>query len=523
MSVVLIGIGIFWTIIFTKKLLFWTWLWQLKEYHWKRLQAHFNTYKGKKLALSPFRILEIISLPGLILNPNIFVFVLFFVFWVEAMRTGLSLFRKRFFYPVFTKKIIAILTLGLLLESGLLVVFYLTQSLVLLLSASIFAPILISGLILSFQPFVLAWQKKMLQKAKIKREKFENLKVIGITGSYGKSSVKEFLARILSEKYKVLKTKKNQNSEVGIARLVLGELNKTYDVLICEIGAYEKGKIKQVANVIQPQTGILTGINEQHLATFGSQENIVEGKFELVKSLPKGGLAIFNKDNEHIRFKIQDLQFKDKNKKTCSINKEADLWAENIFVEKESVSFQMVSKTGERAEVKLPVLGKHNVINFLLSAGAAQELGMTLKEIAQVGKTIKTPQSGMKISRGRGGVTIIDDTYSANPHGVKAALDYLALYNGKKIIIMPCLIELGKEGGRIHKEIGEKISRICDLAIITTKDYFKEIKQNNKKVLFLTEFDTIFEKLKPFLKKGNAILLEGRTPAILNRLLNGAK
>jgi len=230
-------------------------------------------------------------------------------------------------------------------------------------------------------------------------------------------------------------------------------------------------------------------------------------------------LAIFNKDNEHIRFKIQDLQFKDKNKKTCSINKEADLWAENIFVEKESVSFQMVSKTGERAEVKLPVLGKHNVINFLLSAGAAQELGMTLKEIAQVGKTIKTPQSGMKISRGRGGVTIIDDTYSANPHGVKAALDYLALYNGKKIIIMPCLIELGKEGGRIHKEIGEKISRICDLAIITTKDYFKEIGQNNKKVLFLTEFDTIFEKLKPFLKKGNAILLEGRTPAILNRLL----
>ncbi|GAI48689.1 unnamed protein product, partial [marine sediment metagenome] len=130
-------------------------------------------------------------------------------------------------------------------------------------------------------------------------EQFKNLLVVGITGSYGKTSTKEFLATVLSKRFNVLKTKEHQNSEIGISRCILNELKPEHKVFIVEMGAYGKGGIKLLCDIAKPKIGILTGMNEQHLALFGSQENIIKTKYELIENLPSDGMAIFNGNNKY--------------------------------------------------------------------------------------------------------------------------------------------------------------------------------------------------------------------------------
>jgi len=445
-------ISILWFLIFTKLFVFWLWLWQLKEYHWGRFKAHFETQKIRK-----------------------------FLFSFHGIR-----------YPKLTPKVIAILISGIAFE--ILIVFYF-YSLILFLILVSLAPLIVSLLVLLFQIPASIFIKRALKKAKQKREQFKDLIVIGITGSYGKSSTKEFLATILSQKYNVLKTKKNINAEIGIARTILKELNPKHQVFIAEIGAYNRGKIKEVCKMLQPRIGILTGINEQHLATFGSKENIIKAKYELIESLPKDGIAIT------------------KNK--------LDLRAEDIKVEKKYISFRVNS-----VDFKINLLGKHSVDNVLLAASCAKKLGMDLIEIARACQRIKPEQGGMKFlkkpacQRGEKNPIIIDSSYSANPAGVMADLEYLKIYPGKKIIVMPCLIELGKASKEIHQKIGRKISEICDLAIITTKDYFKEIKKEAPNALLIEKSEEILDKLKGFFGRDGVILLEGRVPKKICQSLN---
>ena len=462
-----IFIAIIWCFIFTKLLIFWVWLWQLKEYHWGRFKAHFETQKIKKLLFS-----------------------------FHGIR-----------YPKLTQKVFVILTFGILFEFlFLFFIFNLTNYLfyIFLLISIILVPAIVSILILLLQIPVNILIKGILKKAEQKRKEFKNLIIIGITGSYGKSSTKEFLAIILSEKYNVLKTRKNINAEIGIAKTILNELKPEHQVFIAEIGAYEIGKIKQITQMIKPKIGILTGINEQHLSTFGSQENIRKAKYELIENLPKNGVVII----------------KDK----------LDIRAEDIRVEKEYLLFRI-----ESVDFKVNLLGKHNIQNILLAVSCAKKLGMSLEEISKACLKIKPEQGGIKFLRKNGltplepeprkrlvrspsgdlaltGLTVLDASYSANTAGVIADLNYLKIYPGKKVIVMPCLIELGKASKQVHKRICRKIGEVCNLAIITTKDYFKEIKGENKNIFLIENPKNIVVKLNEFCKDGDVILLEGRVP-----------
>jgi len=441
-------------ILFVKCFFFWLWLWQLKEYHFGRFKAHFETQKWKKIISSFWRVKS----------------------------------------PKFTKKTITILFFGILLES--LILFYVSSlkdsafyvSLLILLLIS---PIISSLLILFFQIPTVMLRNRILKKAQRKIAKFENLLVIGITGSYGKTSTKEFLAAILSKKFKVLKTKKHINAEIGIARAILNELTKDYEILIAEIGAYERGKIKQVCEMLQPKIGILTGINEQHLSTFGSLENIIEAKFELIESLPENGLAVFNGNNRYCRELFQKTKISKK------------------IVYPQNYNFGFGRKN----------LFSWDIENLSMATAVAEFLGVGREKIEEALNEIKSP---IKIKKGIDGLNIIDATYSANPDGVIAHLEYLKTFPGEKVIVMPCLIELGKVSGEIHKKIGKKIGEVCDLAIITTKDRFKEIKeaafaeatanQRKPEILFIENPKEIFKKIESFCKSEDVVLLESRVP-----------
>jgi UDP-N-acetylmuramoyl-tripeptide--D-alanyl-D-alanine ligase len=256
-------------------------------------------------------------------------------------------------------------------------------------------------------------------------------------------------------------------------------LNENHKIFIVEMGAYNRGGIKLLCKIAKPKLGVLTGINEQHMSTFGSQENIIKGKYELIESLPQDGMAFFSSKNKY-----------------C-----LDLFEKTQGIRK-FLSGQEASLFGEE--------------NILGAMAVAKELGMTDDEIKSACNKIENKMPGVKIKQGINGLKIIDSTYSANPDGVIANLEYLENFFGKKVIVMPCLIELGKSSKEVHQRIGKKIAEVCDLAIITTGDRFKEIKTTARDRVVLIENPTeILEKIKSFAKQGDVILLESRVPKLV--------
>ena len=486
-----------WFIRTFKIILFWLYLWQLKEYHIGRFLDHFRTTKGRRLIFNRLLLIKILLLGLLAIswwqNLNLgFVFVflaLFLLYFLEFINVFKNVKAKKLKKPILTSKT-AILVAGALFIQTLflIILFFLFKENILvflfwLLVFDIVTPDVVSIWVVLMEPISILLRHRFIRLACKKRESFKDLQVIGITGSYGKTSTKEFLATILETKFNILKTSGNQNSEMGISQCILQELKPEHKIFICEMGAYNKGGIKLLCNIVKPKIGIITGVNEQHLALFGSMENLLsaEGGKELIDSLPENGIVFLNAQNHY----CQELSKKVKIKK---------------FLYGENVNFR----------------GEENILGAM---AVAKELGMSQKEISQAVKKIKNKFPGIEIKKTSNGLNIIDATYSANPTGVMAHLDYLKNWSGKKMIIMPCLIELGSACKRIHKQIGEKIGEICDLAIIITKDKFQEIKQgaiekemSPDNILFLEKQKEILEKLKDFSGQNDVILLEGRLP-----------
>jgi len=380
-----------------------------------------------------------------------------------------------------------------------------------------------------------AIRNNTLRKARNKIKKIKELsglKVVAITGSYGKTSTKEFLSAILSPKFKVLKTKEHQNSEIGCAKCILDDLKPTHQIFIAEVGAYNKGKVKQVCQMLGPKIGIVTGVNEQHLALFGSMENLLsaEGGGELAVFLEKTGLLVVNGDNRYCINLVKKFNGKEKIYSESNKSLNADIWAEDIEITKNHISFAAINKSKEMGQFHVNVLGRQNVQNLLAAILVARELGMDFGEIAEACKNIKQEQAGMVQKPGKHGINIIDSSYSANPDGVFADLEYLKIFPNKKIIVMPCLIELGKKSSEIHEKIGRKIAEACDLAIITSRDNFNELKKGfnsaipaktgiQSKIVLIENPNEIYSMITLFCKQGDAVLLEGRVPAGLINLL----
>ncbi len=528
-------LGFFWLIRTFKIVLFWIYLWQIKEYHMGRLLDHFETHKGKRLIFGPMPTIKIFILILFFTGffPIAF-YTLLLVYIIEFLNFIISILRKNLKKPVLTPKaifltLVSIATVILYLfiiynyvEESFWFAFY-------LIFFDILAPIFISFIVLFFQPFFVFIRNRIIKKAKEKIEKFKNLTVIGITGSYGKTSTKEFLHVILSKKFNVLATKDHQNSEIGISQCILDNLKEDHQVFIVEMGSYNKGGISLLCDIVKPKIGIVTGVNEQHLALFGSLENLLsaEGGWELVKCLPQDGLIVLNGDNKYCLDLYKKIKIK---KKIYTINRDkiySDIWTEDVVIEKSFISFIVESGEKEMAHFSLNVLGKQNVQNILGAILVAKEFGMNFEEISDACKNIKQDQAGITLQNGIHGINIIDSSYSSNPDGVIADLDYLNIFSQKKVVVMPCLIELGPKSTEIHYKIGKKISEICDFAIITTKDRFEDLKKGaiengffEDKIVFSDNPKDIFAMITTFCKEGDAVLLEGRIPNELIKLLS---
>lgn len=313
--------------------------------------------------------------------------------------------------------------------------------------------------------------------AKNKLKSMNNLKVIGITGSYGKTSSKNILNDILKIKFNCLATPKSINTFNGLMITINNKLSKLDDIFIAEMGAYVKGEINGLCKLVNPKYGIITSIGNAHLATFGSEQNIIDGKMELIEYLPSDGIGVLNKDD------LKQKNYKIKNKNKCKIiwigidNKDVDVKASNIKCNSKGTSFTVKFKDIEKTyDFETKLLGKHNVYNILASIALGYEFGISIKNLQQAVKKVKPVEHRLELKR-LGDFYQIDDAYNSNPIGAKNALDVLDLMKGTKVVVTPGMIELGEKEEEYNREFGRQISEVADKVILIGEKRTKPIKQ----------------------------------------------
>lgn len=354
-----------------------------------------------------------------------------------------------------------------------------------------------------------------------KLKNMTNLQVVGITGSYGKTSSKNILTDILNIKYNAFPTPKNFNTTYGLINTINNYLDKFSDIFIAEMGATKRGDIKELCDLVKPKYGILTTIGTAHLESFGSRENIQKTKFELIESLPSDGVAILNKDDEY------QVSYKLKN--NCKViwigieNKDADVVAENIQMSNKGMSFDCkFNGDDNKYTFTTKLLGRANVYNILAGIALGYELGIGIDELKLAVKKITAVEHRLELKKS-GTLNIIDDSYNSNPVGSKMALEVLSLMPGKKIIVTPGMIELGSEQYISNFEFGRSIADACDEVILIGKEQTKPIydglmdkKYSEEKIHVLNDVKLAFNLIKQLEDGETYVLLENDLPDIFN-------
>jgi len=289
-----------------------------------------------------------------------------------------------------------------------------------------------------------------------------DVRVIGITGSVGKTTTKELVAAVLSRRYQTLKSEASYNNEIGLP-LTLMNLTNEHERVVLEMGMYDVGEIADLARIAQPHVGIVTIIGPVHLERAGSIERIVQAKTELVKALPPApeGVAILNYDDERVRGMAQATQARIL---TYGLSPEADLWADNIEgLGLEGIRFRLHYGT-EELFVKVPLLGRHSVHTALRAAAVGLVEGMTWQEIIE---GLRGPAAQLRLVAVHGpkGSTILDDTYNASPASTIAALNLLEELDGRKIAVLSDMLELGDYEEEGHQKVGMRALEVADILI----------------------------------------------------------
>ena len=313
------------------------------------------------------------------------------------------------------------------------------------------------------------------RKAKAKLRSMPNLKVVGVTGSYGKTSSKNILNDILNIKYNSLATPKSLNTFNGLMITVNNKLSKFDDVFIAEMGAYVKGEINGLCKLVNPSYGIITSIGTAHLETFGSEENILNGKMELAEYLPSTGAVVFNYDDVKQRgyeFKKQD------HAKVLWVglnNDKLDVTASNIKCSYKGTSFDVKFKGDEKTyKFETKLLGNHNVYNILQALALGREFDIEVKDLIQAVKRVSVVEHRLELKKFPTFYQI-DDAYNSNPVGAKSALDVLHLMDGKKVVVTPGMIELGPKEEELNMEFGKQIADVADEVILVGEKRTKPI------------------------------------------------
>ncbi len=335
--------------------------------------------------------------------------------------------------------------------------------------------------------------------ARILRE-MPDLTVIGVTGSYGKTSVKYFLNTLLSSKFNVLQTPGNYNTTLGVVRTIREQMKPFHEIFICEMGAREVGDIKEICDLVHPDYGIITSIGPQHLQSFHTVENIIGTKFELADAVPAEGKVFLNYDNSYIRgHKI------DKNVVSYGTAGAAtDYRAYDITVSPNGSTFKMKDAQGEEFEFHTRLVGNHNVQNIAGAIAVAHTLGIPMEKLRYPVKQLESVPHRLQLSR-QGGRILLDDSYNSNKNGFMAALDTLAMFKELRILMTPGMVELGEKQYSENKEVGVYAADKCDYAVLVGREQTKPIQDGLLEAGFARSRMIVVDTLQEAFQMVNAI------------------
>ena len=344
--------------------------------------------------------------------------------------------------------------------------------------------------------------------AKYKRSLY-NIPVIAVTGSVGKTSTKDIIASVVSQKYKTLKTEGNNNNNIGLPLTILKL--KDHEALVVEMGMNHFGEISLLTNIAKPTLAVITNIGTSHIGNLGSRENILKAKLEILEGM-KIPRVIINNDNDLLH------RWYEENKEkieihTYGINNSSDVIAEKIELGEEKSKF-VVKTSSEKVNIDVPVGGEHFVYNALCGFMVGKVLGLTAKEIQNGISKFELTKKRMDIRVLKNGATLINDSYNASYESMKASLKYLLSRTDlRKIAVLGDMLELGDFSKELHEKVGEEVANDNIDVLICRGEFAKNIisKANkNKKTqcILLQNNEEILSKLQEILKEGDGVLIK---------------
>lgn len=356
-----------------------------------------------------------------------------------------------------------------------------------------------------------------------------NVKVVAVTGSTGKTTTKDMIASVLSQKYHVLKTDGNLNNTIGLP-LTLFMLDESHDAAVLEMGMSSAGEIFLLSEAARPDIAVITNIGSAHLESLGSIEAILAAKCEIFAGMPEKGKIFLNGDDKMLQTVRSDLL----DIKYYGINKNNDYIARGVTNRgMDGVSYTVVCPDGTNVEIDVQFPGEHMVANSMAAVLVGCEMGLDADEIANgVAKFIPS-QLRLEMRKNKNGVTVINDTYNANPDSVRAAIDVLLSAAGRKICVLGDMLELGRASNDMHYEVGRYAAeKNIDLIICvgthsryTYEGVYYEIDKGKtlSQAMYFMDKENVEDNIASILKKGDTILLKAsrgmKFEEISNKLL----
>lgn len=426
-------------------------------------QAKESTAISRLACMIAFFLIILNKVPALLTYPGITIILV----WQTV-----ALARKKYKKPlVWTKRVKRIFGVMLALTAAIIAPLWIfagiTVAAAVLIGLLWVSPILLLASNLILVPVEKSINRKFYNEAAAILASMPGLKVIGITGSYGKTSTKHYLHRILSEHFSTTMTPGSFNTTLGVIRTVREHLRPYDEVFIVEMGAKQPGDIREIAELVHPQAAIITAVGEQHLETFKSIENVQKTKFELVDALPADGFAVLNNDFPYVANRkvdnVEALRY------AVTATEGADYRATDIRYTSRGTTFRIEGgDLKEPLELQTPLVGECNVSNLMGAVIVALRLGVPVEKIRYAVQQIEQVEHRLSIKRIPGGLTIIDDAFNSNPDGSRMAMEVLGMMKdeGQRIVITPGMIELGEHQYEANRKFGEHIARNADIAII---------------------------------------------------------
>lgn len=382
--------------------------------------------------------------------------------------------------------------------------------------AFILSPIITFGLVILFVVFteVIAnvLRTAIIMRAKLKLMGFTG-ETIAITGSYGKSTVKEFLYHILSTRWRVAKTDANKNTAVGIGLCALKNIQRNTQFFIAEAGAYRRGEVQQSVRLLKPKYSILTAYGTQHLDLFGSRENIIKGKSEILQILPKNGKGYVNADTMTMSGYTEKAELIEKFNiqapiASYALQKEADVRARHVYYTQHGMHAHISYQTFH-FPIHTKLIGSHLISNLLPCIALAIDLGMSIPEIQTAVSTLEPVKGKLSLTQTKTGFAILDDGYNSSEHGFIAAIHALKQFPQRnKIIISKGIIELGAEKKPAYQAIIYELEKTA-IQMFTTDALFQQLNKH-KHVKHFSSERKLLQALQSNLQPNTIILIEGR-------------